>query len=64
MSTDDVVFRAPGGMGGEGEAFDGLHIGGDVAVVDGTFTGTHNGVRHAPAGDIPPTGRPVAVDCI
>jgi hypothetical protein len=60
--ADDVVLCAPGGMGGEGKAFDGLHIGGDVAVEEGTFTGTHNGVLHAPAGDIPPTGRLVAVD--
>ena len=42
----------------------GLHITGNVAVEEGTFTGTHNGVLHAPAGDIPPTGRPVTVDYI
>ena len=34
---------------------------GDVAVEEGTFTGTHRGVLHGPAGDIPPTERPVAV---
>jgi len=42
----------------------GLHITGNVAVEEGTFTGTHNGVLHTPAGDIPPTGRPVTVDYI
>jgi steroid delta-isomerase-like uncharacterized protein len=43
-----------------------LHIAGDgdVAVEVGTFTGTHQGVLHGPAGDVPPTGRPVAVDYI
>jgi ketosteroid isomerase-like protein len=43
---------------------DDLHIAGDVAVEEGTFTGTHQGVLHGPAGDIPPTGSPVAVDYI
>jgi len=38
-----------------------LHVAGDVAVEEGTFTGTHQGVLHSPAGDIPPTGQPVAV---
>ena len=38
------------------------HIAGDVAVEEGIFTGTHDGVLRSPAGDIPPTGRPVAVD--
>ena len=37
-----------------------LHIIGDVAVEEGTFTGTHDGVLHGPAGDIPPTGRAVS----
>ena len=41
-----------------------LHIAGDVAVEEGTFTGTHHGVLRSPAGDIPPTGRPVAVDYV
>jgi predicted ester cyclase len=41
-----------------------LHIAGDVAVEEGTFTGTHNGVLHSPAGDIPPTGRRVTVDYV
>jgi ketosteroid isomerase-like protein len=39
-----------------------LHLIDDVAVEEGTFTGTHRGVLHSPAGDVPPTGRPVAVD--
>jgi hypothetical protein len=34
----------------------------DVAVEVGTFTGTHNGVLHSPAGDIQPTGSRVAID--
>lgn len=41
-----------------------LHITGDVAVEEGTFRGTHHGVLHTPAGDIPPTGRPVTVGYI
>ncbi|HEX6450869.1 MAG TPA: ester cyclase [Trebonia sp.] len=81
--ADDVSYKAPGGMTGQGrascaqffagwfEAFPdahvqvhGLHIAGDVAVEEGTFTGTHQGVLHGPAGDVPPTGRPVTVDYI
>ena len=42
----------------------GLHIVGDVAVEEGTFTGTHNGVLHGPSGDIPPTGRRVRIGYI
>ena len=42
----------------------GLHIVGDVAVEEGTFTGTHDGVLHSPTGDVPPTGRAVSVDYI
>jgi ketosteroid isomerase-like protein len=42
----------------------GLHIVGDVAVEEGTFTGTHHGVLHASTGDIPPTGRPVRIGYI
>jgi steroid delta-isomerase-like uncharacterized protein len=38
-----------------------LHVAGDVAVEEGTFTGTHRGALRSPAGDIPPTGRPVTV---
>jgi ketosteroid isomerase-like protein len=41
-----------------------LHIAGDVAVEEGTFTGTHRGVLHSPAGDIAPTGHPVTVDYV
>ena len=41
-----------------------LHVTGDVAVELGTFTGTHDGVLQSPAGDIPPTGRPVTVGYI
>jgi predicted ester cyclase len=41
-----------------------LHLAGDVAVEEGAFTGTHNGVLQTPAGDIPPTGRRVTVDYI
>jgi ketosteroid isomerase-like protein len=81
--ADDVVFKAPGGIRGEGKtscaAFFGswfaafsdahvevkaVHFVDDVAVEEGTFTGTHNGVLRAPIGDIPPTGRAVAVDYI
>ena len=81
--ADNVTYRAPGGIGGEGKtacaeffadwfrAFPDahikvhdLHIISDTAVEEGTFTGTHNGVLHSPAGDIPPTGRPVTVDYI
>ena len=40
----------------------GLHVAGDVAVEEGTFTGTHDGVLHTPDGDVPPTGRPVRID--
>jgi ketosteroid isomerase-like protein len=41
-----------------------VHFVDDVAVEEGTFTGTHEGVLHAPTGDLPPTGRPVKVDYI
>ena len=34
-----------------------IHIIDDVAVEEGTFSGTHNGILHTPTGDIPPTGR-------
>jgi ketosteroid isomerase-like protein len=81
--ANDVVFRAPGGMRGQGKpaclqfyggwlsAFpDGhvevhdVHFIDDVAVEEGTFSGTHNGVLHTPTGDIPPTGRAVSLDYI
>ena len=41
-----------------------VHIIDDVVVEEGTFTGTHNGVLHGPAGDVPPTGRAVKVDYV
>jgi steroid delta-isomerase-like uncharacterized protein len=41
-----------------------VHIIDDVAVEEGTFTGTHDGVLHTPTGDLPPTGRSVAVGYI
>ena len=41
-----------------------VHFAGDVAVEEGTFAGTHDGVLHTPAGDVPPTGRPVAIDYV
>ena len=39
-----------------------LHLLDDVAVEEGTFTGTHDGVLHGPAGAIAPTGRAVRLD--
>ena len=41
-----------------------VHFVDDVAVEEGTFTGTHEGVLHTPTGDVPPTGRPVSVQYI
>ncbi|HEY1273330.1 MAG TPA: nuclear transport factor 2 family protein [Thermoleophilaceae bacterium] len=41
-----------------------LHLDGDVAIEEGTFTGTHDGTLHTPAGDIAATGRPVEVDYV
>ena len=38
-----------------------VHIIDDIAVEEGTFTCTHNGVLHGPMGDVPPTGRPVRI---
>ena len=38
-----------------------LHIIDDVAVEEGTFTGTHKGVLRSPTGDVPPTGRSVRI---
>jgi ketosteroid isomerase-like protein len=40
----------------------GLHVIDDLAVEEGTFSGTHDGILHTPTGDIPPTGRPVRID--
>ena len=41
-----------------------VHIIDDLAVEEGTFTGTHNGVLRGSTGDVPPTGRFVKVDYI
>jgi steroid delta-isomerase-like uncharacterized protein len=41
-----------------------VHIVDDVAVEEGTFTGTHDGVLYGPAGDVPPTGRRVEIGYI
>ena len=41
-----------------------VHFVDDIAVEEGTFTGTHEAVLTTPAGDIPPTGRSVAIDYI
>ena len=41
-----------------------VHILDDVAIEEGTFTGTHDGTLDTPAGAVPPTGRPVSVDYI
>ncbi|HLG96208.1 MAG TPA: ester cyclase [Bryobacteraceae bacterium] len=43
---------------------DNLHVVDDVAVEEGRFTGTHNGVLRIGNGDVPPTGRPVALNYI
>jgi ketosteroid isomerase-like protein len=42
----------------------GLHLLDDVAVEEGTFTGTHGGVLQGPLGDVSPTGRSVRLDYI
>ena len=41
-----------------------VHIVDNVAVEEGTFTGTQRGVLQGPTGDIPPTGRAVEVDYV
>ena len=41
-----------------------VHFIDDVAVEEGTFTGTHDGVLHTPTGDVPPTGCPVSLEYI
>lgn len=41
-----------------------VHFIGDVAVEEGTFSGTHNGVLRTPTGDIPPTGHAVSIEYI
>jgi steroid delta-isomerase-like uncharacterized protein len=40
------------------------HFLGDVAVEEGTFTGTQTGVLRGPSGNVPPTGRRVEVDYV
>jgi predicted ester cyclase len=41
-----------------------LHVLDDVAVEEGTFTGSHTGVLQLPTGDVPPTGRRVRLDYV
>jgi ketosteroid isomerase-like protein len=41
-----------------------VHFLDDVAVEEGTFSGTHDGVLHTPPGDIPPTGRALSLEYI
>ena len=41
-----------------------VHFVGDIAVEEGTFTGTQNGLLPSPSGDMPPTGRRVKLDYI
>ena len=41
-----------------------VHFVDDIAVEEGTFSGTHDGVLHTPTGDVPPTGRAVSLDYI
>jgi steroid delta-isomerase-like uncharacterized protein len=80
LLADDVVFDAPGGVGGTGRTacaefyrswissfpdahvdVTAVHVSGDVIVEEATFAGTHHGTLQTPSGDIPPTGRHVAV---
>ena len=41
-----------------------VHVVDDVVVEVGTFSGTHDGVLHGAAGDMPPTGRRVQLDYV
>jgi len=41
-----------------------VHFSGDIAVEEGVFTGTHDGILGGPMGDVPPTGRNVKVEYI
>ena len=41
-----------------------VHFTDDIAVEEGTFSGTHDGALHTPSGDIPPTGRAVNVEYV
>lgn len=79
VMTEDVAFKAPGGVQGHGKdacvasysiwlsAFPdghvevhGVHFVDDLALEEGTFSGTHTGILATPAGDVPPTGRSVS----
>ena len=40
----------------------GVHILEDLAVEEGTLTGTQHGILHGPMGDVPPTGRSVRLE--
>lgn len=42
----------------------GVHFLDDLAVEEGTFSGTHQGILHSAEGDVPPTGRRVSIDYI
>lgn len=41
-----------------------VHFVDDIALEEGTFSGTHDGVLHTPSGAVPPTGRAVSVPYI
>jgi steroid delta-isomerase-like uncharacterized protein len=41
-----------------------VHILDDVAIEQGTFSGTHDGVLDGPSGDVPATGRSVNVSYV
>jgi ketosteroid isomerase-like protein len=41
-----------------------VHFIDDIAVEEGTFTGTHDGVLRTASGEVPPTGRAVSLDYI
>jgi ketosteroid isomerase-like protein len=41
-----------------------VHFIDDIAVEEGTFSGTHDGVLRTPTGDVPPTDRAVSLDYI
>jgi ketosteroid isomerase-like protein len=39
----------------------GVHVSENVAVEEGVFIGTHDGILHTPTGDMAPTGRRVRI---
>jgi steroid delta-isomerase-like uncharacterized protein len=41
--------------------FEAAHVGGDTAIVEVTWRGTHSGLLRTPAGDIPATGRKIEI---